>query len=109
MARLRAPAGQPVSDYDDSGDWFRALRCLEYAHHSGIVDDSCAEVANYLDAWESANGGPPRLWDGERMSSWPAFCGGRERFTWPGASGERKLTELAVREGWYAPVDYLDL
>lgn len=42
---------------------------------------ACAEVANYLDAWEAANGGPPRL-DGERMSSWPAFCGGRERFTW---------------------------
>lgn len=109
MGRLRVPAIKPVSDYDDSGDWFRALRCLEYANHTGIVDDSCAEVANYLDAWESANGGPPRRWDGERMSSWPAFCGGRERFTWPVVSGERKLSAVAVREGWYAPVDYMDL
>lgn len=109
MARLRMPAAQPVSDYDDSGDWFRGLKCLEYAHHTGVVDDSCAEVANYLDAWEAANGGPPRRLDGERMSSWPTFCGGRERFTWPGVSGERKLTAVAVLEGWYAPVDYLDL
>lgn len=109
MARLRAPAAQPVSDYDDSGDWYRAVHCLSYAKHAGVVDDSCAAVANYLDGWEAANGGPPRRLDGERMSSWPAFCGGRERFTVPGFRGERKLTELAIREDWYAPVDYMDL
>ncbi|GAB4672039.1 hypothetical protein [Mycobacterium avium] len=109
MGRLRVPAAQPVSDYDDAGDWFRGAHCLLYAHHTGVVDDSCAEVANYLDAWEAANSGPPRRLDGERMSSWPAFCGGRERFSWPGASGERKLSAVAVREGWYDPIEYMDL
>lgn len=109
MGRLGVPAARTVSDYDIAGDWLRGLMCLEYARHTGVVDESCAEVANYLDAWEAANGGPPRHLDGERVSSWPTFCGGRERFTCPGMSGERKLTAVAFREGWHVPVDYLDL
>lgn len=103
MARLRVPAAQPVSDYDDSGDWFRSVHCLPYVKHGGVVDDSCAAVAT---SWM-----PGRLRTAARRGGWMVsacrrgrpFCGGRERFTVPGFRGERKLTELAIRQGLVRP------
>jgi hypothetical protein len=101
------PSGQPPSGhgYGSAGDWFRAVKCLEHASSYGDLDASCGQVARFLDAWESANGGPPWVADGaRRMSSWPAFCGGCEQFAAVGGVGERKLTAHAVREGWYTAV-----
>jgi len=102
---------QPPSGhgYGIRRDWLRGIRCLESASRDGDIDASCGQVARFLDAWEAANGGPPWVADGSRrMSSWPAFCGGREQFAAVGGVGERKLTERAETEGWYTLVSIED-
>ena len=66
-------------------------------------------MAVFWNVGQAANGGPPFVRDGSRrMSSWPAFCGGREQFAAVGGVGERKLTERADIEGWYTPVSIED-
>lgn len=106
MGKLRA-ASAPSVGYESAGHWFRGIRWLDVAHRGGHVDESCARVANFLDAWESANGGPPWVHDGsKRMSSWPAYCGGgREEFVRAGAAGEQLLPD-GCPEGFCAPIDY---
>ncbi|GFG84574.1 hypothetical protein BST10_02430 [Mycolicibacter algericus DSM 45454] len=111
MGRFVQPAG-PSLDYSSPGDWFRAVRCLDVALHRGRVDESHGRVANFLDAWESANGGPPHRAPGAggRMSTWLVqVAAGRGQF--PAVVGESKLSDHAVRPS--PPVadlaDYRDL
>lgn len=108
MGKLRAPSEAAVG-YRDPGDWFRAVNWLQVAHRRDNVDESCARVANFLDAWEAANDGPPWVMDGsERLSSWATYCGGvREVFVRVGVAGEQLLPDCAA--DWYAPIDYREL
>jgi hypothetical protein len=109
MGKLRVSAAPAVS-YQNAVDWFRAYRWLDMARRGGHVDESCARVANFLDAWEAANGGPPWVRDGsKRMQSWPAYCGGgREEFVRAGVAGEQLLPDCCPAD-FYAPIDYRDL
>lgn len=75
---IEEPAGD---EYGRPGDWFRGVGHLERVSRFGGELEGCGAVARFLDAWERANGGSPFARDGSRrMQSWPAFCGGRERW-----------------------------
>lgn len=109
MGKLRPPSA-PSVDYQDAGDWLRGILWLDIARRRNEIDESCARVANFLDAWESANGGPPWVRDGsQRMSSWPEYCGGtRDAFVRAGVAGEQSLPDDCPSD-FYAPIDWRDL
>lgn len=109
MAVLRNAHVEAAGAYSSPGDWFRAIQWLEVAGKRGAADESCARVANFLDNWEAANGGPPFVQDGShRMSPWPTYTGPRGLFVRPGVRGEQLLPDC-VPPGFYDPIDYREL